>query len=51
MQKIYCSVGSCAYNAINENVCTLKNIQVCPCSNTKNGSPQDETCCSSYKHE
>jgi len=49
MSKIYCSVCSCAYNAIDKNLCTLKNIQVCPCKATASGSPEDETCCSSYK--
>lgn len=49
MQKINCSVNSCMYNAIDENLCTLKNIQVCPCKNISTGSPEDETCCASYK--
>lgn len=49
MAKINCSVCSCEYNAADKNECTLKTIQVCPCGNCKNGAPQDETCCSSYK--
>jgi hypothetical protein len=49
MQKINCSVTSCMYNALDENECTLKAIQVCPCSTITSGTPQDETCCASYK--
>lgn len=49
MQKIRCSVCSCMYNAPEENLCTLKDIQVCPCNSGKTGSPEDETCCASYK--
>lgn len=49
MSKIYCSVCSCVYNSIDKNLCTLKNIQVCPCKATNSGAPEDETCCSSYK--
>jgi hypothetical protein len=37
------------YNALDENECTLKAIQVCPCNNSNAGTPQDETCCASYK--
>lgn len=48
MAKINCSVGSCVYNSLAKHECTLKTIQVCPCSNCKNGAPEDETCCSSY---
>ena len=48
MAKISCSVCSCAYNSPDKNECTLKTIQVCPCKNCKTGSPEDETCCSSY---
>lgn len=49
MQKIGCSVESCMYNAIEDNMCTLKSIKVCPCKNIKSGTPEDETCCGSYK--
>lgn len=51
MQKINCSVCSCAYHAHDKNACTLKDIQVCPCKDSTSGNPQDETCCSSYKAE
>ncbi len=49
MARIQCSVCSCMYNAPDENLCTLKDIQVCPCKNCKSGTPEDETCCASYK--
>ncbi len=49
MAKIKCSVCSCMYNAPDENICTLKDIQVCPCKNCNSGTPEDETCCASYK--
>ena len=48
LAKIKCSVCSCAHNLTEKNECTLNAIQVCPCKNTKNGTPEDETCCSSY---
>ncbi|MBQ8299020.1 MAG: DUF1540 domain-containing protein [Clostridia bacterium] len=48
MAKIKCSVCSCAHNLTEKNECTLNAIQVCPCKNQKNGTPEDETCCSSY---
>lgn len=48
MAKIRCSVCSCMYNAPEENLCTLKDIQVCPCKSAKTGTPEDETCCASY---
>ena len=47
-QKIYCSVGSCTYNAKGKNECKLKSIQVTPCNHCKNGSPEDESFCGSY---
>ena len=47
-QKIYCSVGSCSYNATDKNECTLKSIQVTPCPNCKKGNPEDESFCGSY---
>ena len=49
MQNIRCSVGSCMYNAHEKNLCTLNGIQVCPCKSVKSGTPEDETCCASYK--
>ena len=49
MAKINCSVASCAFNEVDKKECTLKTIQVSPCANCKNGSPEDETCCHSYK--
>lgn len=47
-QKIYCSVGSCTYNATGKNECKLKSIQVTPCKSCKNGTPEDESFCGSY---
>ncbi len=47
-QKIYCSVGSCSYNAGDKNECTLKSIQVTPCPNCKKDNPEDESFCGSY---
>lgn len=47
-QKIYCSVGTCSYNATDKNECTLKSIQVTPCPNCKKGNPEDESFCGSY---
>lgn len=49
MQKIKCSVGSCMYNEPSKNLCSLKDIQVCPCADCKTGAPETETCCGSYK--
>lgn len=49
MAKINCSVASCAFNARDKKECTLKAIQVNPCSNCNNGVPEDETCCRSYE--
>ena len=48
-QKIYCSVGSCSYNEHEKNECTLKSIKVAPCKACKNGAPEDESFCGSYK--
>ena len=50
-QKIYCSVGSCAFNAQDKNECTLKSIKVAPCSNCQKGTPQEESFCDSYRKE
>lgn len=51
MSKINCSVCSCKFNAPEKNKCTLNTIQVAPCGNCKNGSPEGETCCGSYIKE
>ena len=48
MSKINCSVCSCKFNAPEKNKCTLTAIQVAPCGNCTNGSPEGETCCGSY---
>ena len=48
MSKINCSVCSCKFNAPDKNKCTLTAIQVAPCGNCTNGSPEGETCCGSY---
>ena len=50
MSKINCSVCTCKFNAPEKNKCTLSAIQVAPCANCKNGSPEEETCCGSYIH-
>jgi len=50
-QKIYCSVESCAFNATDKNECTLKSIQVTPCTNCQKGTPQDESFCGSYQRD
>lgn len=47
-QKIYCSVGSCKYNAKGKNECNLKSIQVTPCQFCNNGSAEEESYCGSY---
>ncbi|QGU00022.1 hypothetical protein SYNTR_1428 [Candidatus Syntrophocurvum alkaliphilum] len=48
-QAINCTVNSCSYNDVNGNACTLDGIQVSPCSHVHNGSPEDESMCSSYQ--
>ena len=46
-QKIKFNVESCDYQNIEENCCTLKEIQVgCCCDKPKN---EDETACKSFK--
>ena len=48
-QKILCSVGSCVYNAGNENLCTLGAVQVSPSAKSDSNAPYDETLCASYR--
>lgn len=48
-QTIMCSVGSCQFNAKNENYCTLDVIQVSASAKSDSGAPYDETLCASYK--
>lgn len=47
-QKIGCNVSNCAHNCIEDCTCRLDNIQVCPCSLRGDGTPEDETACSSF---
>ena len=47
-QTINCSVGSCEYNNCDNQMCELKEIVIEPCSNCKNGDPEDESMCGSY---
>lgn len=49
-QSILCSVSSCAYNARNENQCTLDAVQVSAAAKSDSGAPYDETLCASYKN-
>lgn len=48
-QKINCTVSSCKYNEIDEQLCSLNQIVVEACPNCSNGTPQDESMCGSYK--
>ncbi len=48
-QKINCTVSSCKYNEVNDQLCSLKQIVVEACPNCSNGTPQDESMCGSYK--
>lgn len=50
-QRILCSVGSCVYNAENENLCTLGAVQVSAGAHSDSGAPYDETLCASYKSQ
>lgn len=49
-QKINCSVGSCKYNDITTQECTLKAINIMPHLNV-NTENAKETMCISYKKE
>lgn len=49
-QKIYCTVGSCAYNNNEQKLCTLKQIKVEPIQNKQTMKP-DESMCASYEYE
>ncbi|MCX7746617.1 MAG: DUF1540 domain-containing protein [Clostridia bacterium] len=48
-QRILCSVGSCIYNAGDDNLCKLDTIQVSAAAKSDSGAPYDETLCASYK--
>lgn len=48
-QKINCKVDSCSYNDEQHRQCTLKRIEVSPCSNCHNGKAEDESMCNSYE--
>lgn len=48
-QRIMCSVGSCMFNATEDNLCTLDAVQVSASAKSDSGAPYDETLCASYK--
>lgn len=48
-QKINCSVHSCAFNDKQQQICELEEIKVAPCPGCRNGKPEDESMCDSYK--
>ena len=48
-QKINCTVRSCAFNNMQNQVCELDRITVEPCKNCHNGNPADESMCGSYE--
>lgn len=48
-QKINCTVGSCEFNNVQDQKCTLKQIIVTPTPNNHTENP-DESMCSSYKY-
>ena len=48
-QRINCTVRSCAFNNMQNQVCELDRITVEPCKNCHNGSPADESMCGSYE--
>ena len=47
-QIINCTVGSCAYNNGEENLCELKSIHVAPLDDVETKTP-DESMCASYE--
>ncbi len=47
---IRCRVQSCAFHCGEKDYCSLGSIQVEPCKCCTNGSPEDESCCGSYRH-
>ena len=49
-QKINCTVGSCKYNNMENEECTLKQIIVTPIENCQTKTP-DESMCSSYEFD
>jgi len=49
IQKINCTVNSCAFNNKNHHICELNEIKVAPCPECNNGKAQDESMCDSYK--
>lgn len=48
-QKIKCDVCSCEFNNETEQMCELKEIQVCACPGCHNGMAKDESMCDSYR--
>ena len=49
-QKINCSVGSCKFNDMQKQTCTLQQIIVEPVTG-KNTSNKDESMCGSYEND
>ena len=49
-QKINCTVQSCKYNNVKQQICELNSIMVTPKQNVNTGKP-DESECSSYECE
>ena len=49
-QKIQCTVDSCKYNDQEENMCTLKKIEVKPMQDCCTEDPE-ETLCASYNYD
>lgn len=45
-QTINCTVNSCQH--YQNNYCSLKSIQVAPCSNVQSGLSEEESMCASY---
>ncbi|MDO4540226.1 MAG: DUF1540 domain-containing protein [Syntrophomonadaceae bacterium] len=48
-QSIGCTVESCVHYHSGD-YCSLSAIVVQPCTNCSNGSPEDESMCSNYRH-
>lgn len=48
-QKINCTVSSCMYNDYHLKECELEQIEVSACQGCSNGTPEEESMCSSYK--